>query len=66
MSDTEPVNTTPEHENDKTDFSLWEKAMSEMEETSKEPKNEYEAIHQVLQELSEKYGVEFTVHDGKA
>jgi len=39
--------------------------VDEIEGDSKSPKNEYEAIHQVLQELSKKYDVKFTVHDGR-
>ncbi len=44
------------------DLSLFEKAMQEIEINS--TKNEYEVIRQVLQELSEKYGFEFSMHDG--
>lgn len=58
--------TDSEHEDDQMDLSLFEQAMSEIGADSSKPKSEYEVIHQVLQELSEKYGVEFTVHDGRA
>lgn len=46
------------------DLSLFEKAMQEIEGDS--DTTEYEVIYQVLQELSEKYGIEFSVSDGRA
>jgi len=46
------------------DLSLFEEAMQEIDDDS--PTTEYEAIYKVLKELSEKYGIEFSVSDGRA
>lgn len=56
----------PTPEDDNQDLSIFEDALQDVDlGEGEKPKNERQVIHDVLDKLSKKYGIEFSIHDGK-